>query len=313
VNGMSRLIASGAFVAGLVAGILLPRPWQRPLRAEADGTKVARFDGGAIGERDLLGRVENQPPSVRAILGNPAQRKAFVENLVKFELLAQEALRKGYDEDPQFVQDSKQRLGQLLLERDVEAPVKAKAPTEDDLKRFYDQNKTALSRPERVRVAAISFAAPVADGMGRIAKREAARSALVEVKRRAKDYYGFGEVAHARTEDAATRASNGELPFMTRGEMAARYGEPFAGAAFALRQQGELHDGVVETAGGFHVLKLVGKEGAYEPRFDEVKEQIRQRIVGDARTDALEKYLDDLWKRADVRIDEKALQAVKLD
>jgi phage terminase small subunit len=61
------------------------------------------------------------------------------------------------------------------------------------------------------------------------------------------------------------------------------------------------------------VVKLLGREEAYEPRFDEVKEQLRQRLVGDARADALKKFLDDLWKRSDVRIDEKALQAAKLD
>jgi len=247
------------------------------------------------------------------MLANAAQRKAFVEKLVKFELLAQEAVRKGYDEDPQFIQDSKQRLGQILLDKDVEAPLKAKAPTEEELKHFFEQNKTGLSRPERVRIAAISFAASEADVMARIAKREAARSALAEAKRRARDYYGFGEVAHARTEDAATKASNGELPFMTRDELAAHYGEPLAEAAFALRQQGTIHDAVVETPNGFHVVRLLGREEAYEPRFDEVKEQLRQRLVGDARADALRRFLDDLWKRSDVRIDEKALQAAKLD
>jgi peptidyl-prolyl cis-trans isomerase C len=300
-------------IGGFAAGLWAPHPWQRTLRADAHGTKVARFDGGAIGEQDLASRVATQPPAVRAMLANPAQRKAFVENMVKFELLAQEAVRKGYDVDPQFLQDSKQRLGQILLDKDVEAPLKAKSPTEAELKRFFEQNKTGLSRPERVRIAAISFAASEADVMARIAKREAARSALAEVKRRARDYYGFGEIAHARTEDAATRASNGELPFMTRDELAAHYGEPLAEAAFALRQQGAIHDAVVETPNGFHVVKLLGREEAYEPRFDEVKEQLRQRLVGDARADALKKFLDDLWKRSDVRIDEKALQAAKLD
>jgi peptidyl-prolyl cis-trans isomerase C len=247
------------------------------------------------------------------MLAAPAQRKAFVENLVKFELLAQEALRKGYDKDPQFIHESKQRLGQLLLDKDVEAPLKAKAPTEDELKRFFEQNKSALSRPERIRIAAISFAAQEGDLLARATKREAAKAALGEVKKRAKDYYGFGEVAHARTEDAATRASNGELPFMTFAELATRYGEPLALAAFEMKQPGEIHDGIVETRVGYHVVKLIGREAAYEPRFEDVKESIRQRLVGDARADALKKYLDDLWKRSDVRIDEKALQAVKID
>jgi len=133
------------------------------------------------------------------------------------------------------------------------------------------------------------------------------------VKKRSKDYYGFGEIAHARTEDVAARASNGELPFMTWAELAARYGEPLANAALALKEPGSLHDGVVETHAGFHVVKLLGREAAYQPRYEDVKESIRQRLAGDARAEALKKYLDDLWKRSDVRIDEKALQAVKLD
>ena len=94
------------------------------------------------------------------MLAAPAQRKAFVENVVKFELLATEAVLKGYDRDPQFLEDSRQRLGQLLLDRDVTAPLAAKAPTDADLKRFFDQNAASLSRPARIRIAAISFVAP---------------------------------------------------------------------------------------------------------------------------------------------------------
>lgn len=166
---------------GLLVGISVPRPWHHPFRAEAHGAKLVSFDGGAIGEQEFAGRAASQPPAVRAMLTAPAQRKAFVENLVKFELLAKEAVRKGYHQDPQFIQESKQRLGQIIFDKEGEAPLKAKAPTEDDLKRFFEQNKAALSRPERIRIAAISFAASV---------------------------------------------SNGEPPFMTRAELAARYGEP---------------------------------------------------------------------------------------
>lgn len=313
MNRSTTIIAVGALVLGVLAGIALPRLWNRPLRAAADGAEVARFDGGALGAKDVAKRAALQPPAVRGMLAAPAQRKSFVENLVKFELLAEEAVRKGYHLDPQFIQESKQRLGQILLDKDVEAPLKAKAPTEDDLKRFFEQNKAALSRPERIRIAAISFAAPEGDLFARTTKREAAQAALVDVKKRSKDYYGFGEIAHARTEDVAARASNGELPFMTWAELAARYGEPLANAAFVLKQAGALHDGIVETHTGYHVVKLVGREAAYEPRFEDVKESIRQRLVGDARAETVKKYLDDLWKRSDVRIDEKALQAVKFD
>lgn len=309
-NVVAALLTLGA---GLLVGSLLPRPWERPLRSAPAGATIASFDGGALGANDIAKRAAMQPPAVRQMLAAPAQRKSFVENLVKFELLAQEAMREGYDKDPQFIQDSKQRLGQMALDKDVTAPLSAKAPTDDDLKRFYEQNKGALSRPERIRIAAISFAAPEGDVLARATKREAAKAALAEVRKRAKDYYGFGEVAHARTEDVAARASNGELPFMSWAELAARYGEPLSNAAFGLEKPNDVYDGVVETRTGFHVVKLVGREAAYEPRFEDVKESIRQRLVAEARADALKKYLDDLWKKADVRIDEKALQAVKVD
>jgi peptidyl-prolyl cis-trans isomerase C len=312
---MNRALAAAVAAAvGLVVGLVVPRPWERgPLGSEAHGQPVAIFSGGAVGADDLAQRAAAQPPSVRAMLAAPAQRKTFVENLVKFELLAQEAIRRGYERDPAFVQKSKQRLGQILLEKEVEKPLLSKAPTEGDVRKYFNSSKAALSRPERVRIAAISFAAPQGDPSGRATKRAAAEAALADVKTRAKDYYAFGEIAHARTEDVSTRAANGELPFLSAPELSARYGEALADAAFALRESGAIHDGVVETPVGFHVVKLLGREPGYEPRFDEVKEQIRQRLVGDARATALKKYLDALWQRYDVSVDEKALQTVKLD
>lgn len=44
---MIKLHVAVALAVGLLAGLVLPRPWQRSFLTSADGESVARFDVGA--------------------------------------------------------------------------------------------------------------------------------------------------------------------------------------------------------------------------------------------------------------------------
>ena len=74
----------------------------------------------------------------------------------------------------------------------------------------------------------------------------------------------------------------------------------------------ELRSTVVETPSAFFVVKLVGREEAYEPRFEMVRDVLKSRLTSDRRSADRKQFLDDLWKQADVKIDEEALKSLKL-
>jgi parvulin-like peptidyl-prolyl isomerase len=220
--------------------------------------------------------------------------------------------RLGLDRDPEFLRRYKDELGRALLQKELEAPQRKAGPTDAELRAFYDEHRAALARPERARVGVVQYAAPAGDAAARAAKRAKAEAALARL-RAARDPRAFARLAVAESDDVRSRLANGELPFLTREEVAAQLGPEVAGAAFAIPRTGELAPSVVEGPRGFHVVKLLGREEGYQPSFEEMRSAIRDRLVADRRRVAHDAFLEGLWRRAEVRLDEKAIEALRID
>ncbi len=278
--------------------------------ATAAGPAIAKFRGGAVPRAALEAEIAQQPEVIRAALRAPAARKTLVDSVVRREVLAHEAERLGWQKDPEFVRRYEDALDKFYVEKAFEAPQRKKAPTDDEVRAFYDANRAGLGRPERVRVAAVSFFAPEGDA-ARAAKKAKAESALARLRRK-DDAATFAALARSESEDAQSRLSNGELPFATREELAARLGGEVAEAAFAAGKV-PLVPRVVETPRGLHVVKVLGREAGYEPAFDEVKESIRSRLAADRRATAYQAFLDQVWKDAGVTVDAKAVAELHVD
>lgn len=304
------VLVLAAALAGYVAGRRSIPPG--PLGADvADGPSVATFRGGRLPASAVEAELRAQPAAFRDQLDTPEARRALVEGLVRMEVLAREAERKGYHRDPDFVRRYKEELGRAFLEKELEEPQRKAPPTDAEVRAYYDANRASLARPERVRVAAISFLA-AADDAARGAKRARAQAALAKVRRAPADVELFASVARAETEDAQARLTSGEQPFLTREELAERLGPEVADAAAALAP-GAIAPAVVEAARGLHVVKLLGREDGYAPSFEELEEPIRLRLAAERRAAAQRTLLERVAKDAGVKLDDDAIAAVKLD
>lgn len=280
------------------------------LDSRAEGAILARYAGAKL----TLGEAEAQlalpnPPSP-SVFATPEGRKGWVEGLVRLDLLARLAEEKGYARDPAFLLRMKQELAATVLAKEFEEPQRKRAPTDDEVAQYFREHEAALRRPERLRLAVIAFRAE--DDATRRAKRPVAQQVLAELRRRAGDYYAFGELAAARSEEPRSASTSGELPAMSREELEAGFGPTLAEKAFALpRAPGTLHDGVVEGERGLFLVKLLSVEPAYAPKLEDVRDALRNQLATERRSKALEAFLADVWKKADVRIDEKALEQLR--
>jgi parvulin-like peptidyl-prolyl isomerase len=135
--------------------------------------------------------------------------------------------------------------------------------------------------------------------------RTAAEKVLAEARRSARDEYTFGRLALSVSEDKQSRPAAGELPFATREELSARLGPSTADAAFAAEPG--IIDRVIETDQGFHVVKVLAREQGREASYDELRESIKARLTTERHEKAFKEFIDALWARANVKIDEKAL------
>ena len=309
------LLTAVLVLAALAAGYALGRRSVAPgllSREEARGPAVATFRGGAVTRADVEAALAKQPAAFREQLRTLAARKALVEELVRFELFAREGERKGYERDPEFLRRYKDELGRRFVEKELDEPERKAPPSDAVVRAFYDEHKAALGRPERVRVAVVQYAAATGDAAG-AAKRSRADAALARLRKEAKDPAAFARTAQRESEEPLSRLSNGELPFLTRDELGHRLGPEVADAAFSISATGQLAASVVESARGFHLVRLLGREDGYQPAFEEMKEAIRARLGAEHRAVAYEAFLKALFGEAAVKLDEKAIEALKLD
>ncbi len=309
------LLAAVCLAAALAAGYALGRASVAPGLLSREGSRgpaIATFRGGELPRADVVAALQKQPEAFRDQLRTPAAKKALVEEMVRFELFAREGERTGHQRDPEFLRRYKEQLGHTFVEKEFEEGQRKAAPSDAEVRAFYDEHKAALGRPERVRIAVVQYA-PAAGDAASAAKRARAESALARLRKDTRDPRAFARVAASESEDAQSRLTNGELPFLTRDEIARRLGSEVADAAFAISKGGELAPKVVESARGFHVVKLLGREEGYAPAFEEMKEAIRARIAADRRKVAYDAFLKRLWNEAAVKVDEKAIETLQVD
>lgn len=86
---------------------------------------------------------------------------------------------------------------------------------------------------------------------------------------------------------------------MSREELEAGFGPTLAAKVFAMsRTPGALLDEVVEGERGFFIVKLLGAEPPYAPKFEDVRDALRSQLTNERREKELAAFLDGVWKKA---------------
>ncbi len=276
-----------------------------------DGPVVAR-----IGERKLLAsevkaRIAEYGPLASARLSTVEGKRELVDELVRTELWAQAGRAKGYDADPQFRRRVSEALAEAFLQRELEPKKSAIEVTEAELRARFEATRGQLSSPERVRIADVFLSAPEEPAARREARRAEAEKLLAEAKKAlAKDFHAFAPLARQRSEDPESRPNGGELPALTEQELSIRAGPEVAHAAFAMARPSELHDGVIATAAGFHVFRLLEREPAKAPTFEAMREVLRSKLRAEKEQALYETLLAQVRGEIPVEVDTAVLQSL---
>jgi parvulin-like peptidyl-prolyl isomerase len=194
----------------------------------------------------------------------------------------------------------KQRIEQATLELVLEREIKTTV-TDEEVKKYYDENPARFEQPELARVSHILLATanpntrqPLPEPQ-KVAKRRLADDAL----KRAKAGEDFAKLVKEFSEDPSSKDRGGEYTF-PRGQTPAE----FEATAFALNE-GQISD-VITTPAGYHILKVLERTPAKKLEFAKVSENIKKGLAQMAIEKQLPDYFDKLIKEAAVEIlDEK--------
>lgn len=274
----------------------------RPANLPA-GTWVARFGGETISDEELKQRFAEMNPYGRARFQTVEQRREYVEGLARFELLSQEAVRRGLASDPEVLETTKRAMVNVLLRKELEE--RPGAVTDADLEKYYEAHRADYVKPAMTRLSHVFFAKE---------HRARAEEALARARALPRlDLAGFGKLARELSEEPRTQPLDGDLRYLSDEELAQAYGPELVSAAAALKDVGEVSPTLVETARGYHVLLLQGRQVALNLTVAQAKPSIQSVLLNESKQERFRALLERLRKQAGFELNEPALAAIVVD
>ena len=149
----------------------------------------------------------------------------------------------------------------------------------------YEQRQQEFLLPEqrKARHILIRVAADASSS-----DRAAAKKKIESIQARLKAGEPFDSLAKELSDDQATAVKGGELGWFRKGVMVPAFDQ----AVFAM-SKGEV-SGIVESQFGYHLIKLEDVREAHARPFDEVKDEVKQKLVAAKAADEAYKLSQDL-------------------
>ncbi len=237
------------------------------------GTDVVKIDA-------LMPELERIPPFIRPTILGGEGLNDFVKQFSHRELIRRyvaghyDALAKEF---PHVLRDAKRRVAlKFLLDEKIGNVVTV---SDDEIKDYYTQNLGEFAQPEQVR----------------------AHHILVEAEEKAKELKDridkgekFEDLAKAESKCPSGK-EGGDLGFFGKGQMVPEFDQ--------VAQTAEIGKvmGPVKTQFGHHLIRVDERKAAGTTPLDEVKDQIRSRLLPQKQRAAFDQFLEDLKKEFPVK------------
>ncbi len=311
-------------VAMMVAGVSV-------CQAELVDQILATVDTEAILQSDLMMEITPHLAELQSTTPDAEtfQREAdalvreALEQAIDAKLLLREALRAGieidekrideqlaefkkmYDSPEQFTKEleaagetlgdlrvriRKQSMARAMAVRKQSEYEKQVAVSESDLAQYFEDHKDEFAQPERVHASQIFLPAS-----GDAEERAVVKARMDEILSELKQGGDFAAVAKAYSKGPEAQ-QGGAIGWIARGDLVQSLEE----AAFAQAPEG-LSD-VLESPGGFHILRVNERQEAGQTTLDDVRKDIEPRLRAEAAIQQYRHWIQELRNKSRVRV-----------
>jgi peptidyl-prolyl cis-trans isomerase C len=261
------MLKTGKFAALAILSALAFNP------AFAEDKSAALVNGVSIPQARVDLRVKIAVTQGQA--DSPELRKAIREDMISLEVLAQEAKKKGLDNDPEVIQQTELAKQSVLVSAFVQDYTKNHQISDDQLKQEYDKLKANLGKSE-YNVSHIL-----------VETEDEAKAIIAQLGKKGK----FDKIAKAKSKDAGSAERGGSLGWA----VPSNFVPPFANAMLSLKK-GTYTKEPVKSQFGWHIIKLDDVRDLKVPSFEELKPQIQQRL----QQQSIQEYIADLRSKAKI-------------
>lgn len=234
--------------------------------AVVNGKAIPKSRGDALAQQVLATGQQKDSPELRAMIKN---------ELVTQEVLMQEALKRGFDKNADVKSELDAARQEIFMQALAQDYIGKNKPTDAEIKAEYERAKS-LAGDKQYKVRHI------------LVETDAEAKALIaKIKAGTK----FEDAAKG-SKDTVSGKEGGSLDWITPSE----YPKPFADAVVALNK-GAITETPVQTANGFHVIKVDDTRAQKLPALEEVKDRVA-KVVSQKK---LQAYRDALIQKAAIK------------
>jgi peptidyl-prolyl cis-trans isomerase C len=205
---------------------------------------------------------------------SPEQRAQMLDNLVRGEVVAQQAVKDGLDKTGDTALLLTLSRLQILEQAGAENYLKDKKPSDAEVQTEYDAQIAAMPKTQYHARHIL------------VATQAAGQQVIVELKKGAK----FEDVAKKESIDSS-KEQGGDLGWFSPSNMV----KPFADAVATLKK-GETTQAPVQSQYGWHVIQLIDTRETPVPPLAQVKDRVDQLV----QNKKFRAYQDELLKTAKV-------------
>jgi parvulin-like peptidyl-prolyl isomerase len=259
---------------------------------------VARVGNANISADELRSYVGAMSPRDQAALAkDPALLSQAVRMLLANRLVLQEAVAKKWDQQPNVAAELDRVRENALVEvylQSVSTPPEG-FPSEEDLQKTYDANRSALLMPRQFQLSQI-FVAAAKDGDK--ATEDKAKKTLEDIQAKLKaPGADFTEIARTQSDSK----DGGDLGWLAESQIRPEIKAQVLGLS---------KNGISEAIrldDGWHILRLIDTKAAYTRTLPEVRDQLVQQMRNERASMMRRGYLAELLKQHPPVLNELAL------
>nr|WP_302475202.1 peptidylprolyl isomerase [Pseudomonas koreensis] len=305
------MVISAAAVALLVVAVaLVLRPGSDPVAAQqpapvpgaSAGPAVARLGNQQVSPEELQTLLATLPEASREQLrGNREALERWIRARLAEKAVLEQADAQGWAQRPDVARQTRAATEQIVFRdylRSV-SQVPADYPSATELQQAYDAGKANWQTPALYRVSQIFLGVADAQSL------ESVRKQATELSKKAQAAPGeFAALATQYSQDRVTAERGGDTGLQPLQQLV-----PEVRGAVARLKVGAVSD-PVQSAAGFHVIKLTEQQPARAATLDELRDQLTQALRNQRQEQIAQAYLDGMLNTATLSIDGAELNKV---
>lgn len=246
--------------------------------AIAQNQVVATVNGQAITKKQFD---EYHLQNLKFVGQRKITKEVSLQDLVNRQLGIQKAKKTGTNKDPEVIAKQEDILFHAQISKDLENEFKKINVTDEDVKKYYENNK-------EYRTAHILYRLRAEPTPEEVKASLVQSSEIYNVLQKEPD--SFAKYAN-KFSQTSTAPVGGDLGFQPPTRLAPEYFEAIKGQKVGFISK------PVRTQMGYHIIKILGVKS-----FDQIDKNLYKKIIYDSKRDAMiENYFKNLAKGAEIK------------